>query len=55
MWKTGRCGRRGGGYICLGYDGVGGVGCEWVMGLAQCLRGWFDVMSVVVVSLDSLC
>ena len=34
---------------------MGGVSGEWVGGLDQCLGGWGGVMSVCVVSLDSLC
>ena len=43
--------------VCLwfGCGGVGGVGGEWVGGLDQDLEGWRGVMSVFVVSLDSLC
>ena len=42
--------------MCLWYGcgGVGGVGEEWVGGLDQGLGGWCGVMSVCVVSLDSL-
>ena len=44
-------------YICLcfGCGGVGGFRGEWVSGLGQGLGGWGGVMSVCVVSLDSLC
>ena len=35
--------------------GVGSVGGEWVRGLGHGLGGWGGVMSVCVVSLDSLC
>ena len=38
------------GWVCFGCGGVGG---EWVGGLSQ--GGWGFVMSVCVVSLDSLC
>ena len=41
--------------LCFGFGGVGGVGGEWVGGLGQGLGGWGGVMSVCVVSLDSLC
>ena len=41
--------------LCFGCGGVGGVGGECVGGLAQGLGGWGGVMSVCVVSLDSLC
>ena len=41
--------------LCFGGGGVGGVGGEWVGGLGQGLGGWSGVMSVCVVSLDSLC
>ena len=42
--------------MCLCFDcgGVGGVGGVWVGGLVQGLGGWAGVMSVCVVSLDSL-
>ena len=47
MWKVG--------YVSVyGCGGVGGVGGEWVGGLGQGLGGWCGVMSVCVVSLDSL-
>ena len=39
--------------MCLCF-GCGGVGGEWVGGLVQGLGGWGSVMSVCVVSLDSL-
>ena len=39
--------------LCFGCGGVGGVGGEWVGCLG--LGGWGHVMSVCVVSLDSLC
>ena len=39
-------------YLCFGCGGVGG---EWVGGLDQGLERWDGVMSVCVVSLDSLC
>ena len=32
--------------LCFGYDGVGGVGGEWVGSLDQGLEGWGGVMSV---------
>ena len=38
--------------LCFGCGGVCG---EWVGGLDQGLMGWGGVMSVLVVSLDSLC
>ena len=38
--------------MCLCF-GCGGVESEWVGGVGQ--GGWGDVMSVCVVSLDSLC
>ena len=43
--------------VCLwfGCGGVGGVGGEWVGGLDQGMKEWGGVMSVLVVSLDSLC
>ena len=43
--------------MCLrfGCGGVGGVGGEWVGGLCQGIGGWGGVMSVCIVSLDSLC
>ena len=41
--------------LCFGCGGVGGVRGEWVGGLAQGLGGCCGVMSVCVVSLDSLC
>ena len=43
--------------MCLwfGCSAVGGVGGEWVGGLSHGLGGWGVVMSVCVVSLDSLC
>ena len=43
--------------MCLyfGCGGVGAVGGEWVGGLVQGLEGWGGVMSVRIVSLDSLC
>ena len=41
--------------LCFGCGGVGGVGGEWVCGLVKGLGGWGVVMSVCVVSLDSLC
>ena len=40
--------------MCLRF-GCSGVGGEWVGGLGQGLGGWGGVMSVCVVSLDSLC
>ena len=40
--------------LCFGCGGVGGVGGELVGGLCQGLGGWGVVMSVCVVSLDSL-
>ena len=40
--------------MCLCF-GCGGVGEEWVGGLGQGLGEWGGVMSVCVVSLDSLC
>ena len=40
--------------LCFGCGGVGGVGGDWVGGLDQRLGGWGGVMSVCVVSLDSL-
>ena len=40
--------------MCLCF-GCGGVGGEWVGGLDQGLEVWGGVMSVCVVSLDSLC
>ena len=40
--------------MCLCF-GCGGVGGEWVGGLGQGLGGWGGVMSVGVLSLDSLC
>ena len=40
--------------MCLYFD-CGSVGVEWVGGLCQGLGGWGGVMSVCVVSLDSLC
>ena len=45
------CGGVGG----VGGEWVGGVGGEWVGGLGQGLGGWGCVLSVCVVSLDSLC
>ena len=39
----------------LGESGWCCVGGEWVAGLGQGLGGWGAVMSVCVVSLDSLC
>ena len=41
--------------LCFGCVGVGGVGGEWMGGLDQGLGGWCGVMSVCVVSLNSLC
>ena len=41
--------------LCFGCGVVGGVGGEWVGGLGQGLGGWGGVMSVCVVSRDSLC
>ena len=41
--------------LCFGCGSVGGVGKEWVGGLCQVLGGWGGVMSLCVVSLDSLC
>ena len=41
--------------LCLGCDGVGGVGGEWVGGMDQGLEGWGVVMSVSDVSLNYLC
>ena len=41
--------------LCFGCGVVGGVGGEWVGGWCQGLGGWGGVMSVCVVSLDSLC
>ena len=41
--------------LYFGCSGVGGVGGEWVGGLSQGLGVWGCVMSVCVVSLDSLC
>ena len=41
--------------VCLDFGGVSGVCGEWVWGLDQGLEGWGDVMSMCVVSLDSLC
>ena len=32
--------------LCLGWDGVGVVGVEWVGGLTQGLEGWRGVMTV---------
>ena len=43
------------GCLCLGYGGVGGVCWERVGGLDHGLQEWGGVMSVRVVSLDSLC
>ena len=40
--------------LCFGCGGVGGVGREWMGVLGQGLGGWGFVMSVCVVSLDSL-
>ena len=40
---------------CFGCGGVGGVGGEWVGVLGQGLGGFGGLMSVSVVSLDSLC
>ena len=40
--------------LCLGCSGVGGVGGR-VVGLGQSLGWWGGVMSLCVVSLDSLC
>ena len=42
-------------FMCFGCGGVGGGGGEWVGGLDQGLGGWGGVMSLCVVSLDSLC
>ena len=39
----------------FGCGGVCGVGEEWVGGLCQGMGGYCGVMSVGVVSLDSLC
>ena len=39
----------------INIERYGGVGGEWVGGLGQGLGGWGGVMSVCVVSLDSLC
>ena len=42
--------------LCFGCGGVGvGIGGEWMAGLGQGQGGWGGVMSVCVVSLDSLC
>ena len=41
--------------LCFGCGGVGGVGGEWVGRLGHGLERWGGVMSVGVVSLDSLC
>ena len=43
--------------LCFGCGGVGvgGVVGEWVGGVCQGLGEWGGVMSVCVVSLDSLC
>ena len=41
--------------LCFGCGGVCGVGGEWVGGLGQGLGGLAGVMSVCVVSQDSLC
>ena len=41
--------------LCFGCGGVGGVRGEWEGGLGQGLGRWGGVMSVCVVSLDSLC
>ena len=40
--------------LCFGCGGVGGVGEECVCGLGQGMGWWIGVMSVCVVSLDSL-
>ena len=40
---------------CFGCGGVGGVGEECGCGLGQGMGWWIGVMSVCVVSLDSLC
>ena len=40
--------------LCFGCGGVGGVGREWVGGLGQGLGGWGVVMTVCVVSTESL-
>ena len=41
--------------LCFGCGGLGVVGGAWVGSLGQGLGGWGGVMSVCVVSLDSLC
>ena len=41
--------------LCFVCGGVGGVGGEWEGGLGQGMGWWGGVMSVYVVSLDSLC
>ena len=41
--------------LCFGCGGVGDVGGEWLGGLGQGLGGWGLVMSLCVVSLDSMC
>ena len=41
--------------LCFGCGGVGGVGGECGGGFGQGLGGWGGVISVCVVSLDSLC
>ena len=41
--------------LCFGCGGVGGVVGEWLGGLVQGLGEWGGVMSVFVLSLDSLC
>ena len=41
--------------LCLSCGGVASVGVEWVVGLVYGLGGWCGVLSVCVVSLDSLC
>ena len=41
--------------LCFGCGGVGGVGGEWVGGLDKGLQRWGSGMSVLGVSLDSLC
>ena len=41
--------------LCLGCGDVGGVDGVWVGGLDQGLEGWGRVMSVCVVTPDSLC
>ena len=41
--------------LCFGCGSVGGIGGEWVGGLGQGLEVWGCIMSVCVVSLESLC